>query len=246
MQIAHIFSIQNQHLYRTQNVVMILAHLAKKGLYKTNFINSCNQYIIMDNGAYEGQQVSKNLEDLIKITEDHKIVVDEIIIPDIINDMVGTQKLFAENFKSIINNPQYKFMYVAQARNLQELEQQINFINCYDGLNLSVGISKLCPFERNTLKTVEIYKKCKFPIHFLGLKDGFDELNKLVRQVIRSCDTNLCEIIATKYGCNFRPGIYNFSRQTLNEPNINLERSEAASVEIEGILQQVQREVKLL
>ena len=57
MQIANIYPVANQQLYKDEKYVMILAHLVKKGFYKPeNF--SEDQYIIMDNGLFEGEQVS--------------------------------------------------------------------------------------------------------------------------------------------------------------------------------------------
>ena len=191
MKIANIYPIANQLLYRDESYVMILAHLVKDGKYRKKNFNDAGQYIIMDNGLFEKAQVSTSLLDCIRIAEDSGIRVNEIIIPDAVNDSARTIELFLENLETILDyQNEYKFMFVAQANYEHELEQMINFINRYN-LNLSVGISKLCPFNRASEEAIRIYKKCKYPIHILGIKESFAELDALadVKQ-IRGCDTS--------------------------------------------------------
>lgn len=60
MKLANIYPIANQRNYEGESYVMILAHLVKEGLYNPDVF--CDkQYIIMDNGLYEGAQVSTSL-----------------------------------------------------------------------------------------------------------------------------------------------------------------------------------------
>ena len=203
MQIANIYPIANQAMYKNERYVMILAHLVKKGLYKPESFNA-NQYIIMDNGLFEGEQVSTNLEDLIKLVEKSGIPVNEIIVPDVVNDAVRTKKLFKENLETVKKyGRRYKFMFVAQSRTYQELRNNILFINQYadHNLNLSVGISKLSPLDRADIKARKCYEHCKFPIHILGIKDSFDELQRLKNvPQIRGCDTSQLAFIAKNEG----------------------------------------------
>lgn len=197
MKIANIYPVANQELYKHEQFVMILAHLVKKDLYRAeNFTE--DQYIIMDNGLFEGEQVSTDVRDCIDLAIRSGIPVDEIIVPDAVNDAYQTIKLFEENKAAVIEfNEMYTFMVVAQAKDYEELEMMIDYFNNYAGrLNLCVGISKLATWDRGSDEAIRIYKKCKLPIHFLGIKKTFTELNDEVIKLIRSCDTSQLAFIS--------------------------------------------------
>lgn len=189
MEIVNIYPIANQSMYAKEDYVMILAHLVKQNYYKPeNFYKI--QHIIMDNGLFEGAQVSTDLADLILLAETSGIPVKEIVIPDVANDLKGTIKLFKKNLKTIKQwEHKYQFMFVAQATTYEELEAGIRFINHYKKLNLSVAISKLTPLDRSNKEAMRCYLKSELPIHFLGLKDTFRELLP-IHSLIRSCDTS--------------------------------------------------------
>ena len=191
MKIANIYPIANQKLYRDEEYVMILAHLVKAKKYNPQNFKYCGQYIIMDNGLFEKAQVSTSLLDYIHLAEDSGISVDEIIIPDAVNDSAKTIELFLDNLDTICKySNHYAFMFVAQANDEHELGTMIDFINRYE-LNLSIGVSKLCPFDRASDEAIEVYKRSKHPIHILGIKSTFAELDALARvEQIRGCDTS--------------------------------------------------------
>ena len=194
MKIANIYPIANQANYKDEEYVMILAHLIDR--YNPENFNE-NQYIIMDNGLFEKAQVSTNLQDVIDLAENSGIPVNEIIIPDAVNNSLETIKLF-EQAIPVIKEWQwkYRFMFVAQANNYDELSKMFNYINQYEGeLNLSIGVSKLTPLHRDSAAAIEIYKTSKFPIHFLGIKTTFKELIN-VRKYIRGCDTSQLAFMA--------------------------------------------------
>ena len=226
MQIANIYPIANQEMYKQEKYVMVLAHLVKKGLYKPENFNE-GQYIIMDNGLFEGEQVSTNLEDLIALAENSGIPIKEIIVPDVINDPDKTKQLFRDNLGAIRKwQHKYTFMFVAQALTYTELRSNILFINQFaeEGYNLSVGISKLSPLNRADLHAIQCYKHCKFPIHLLGVKDSFDELQYLTRfPMIRGCDTSqLANIAKNEKRCV--AFIWNYSRSARKSVDIQLEQ----------------------
>lgn len=193
MKIANIYPINNQTLYRDESYVMILAHLLKH--YKPeNF--SERQYIICDNGLYEEAQVSTDLEKLVQMIESYDIPVREIIVPDVVNDLGATIRLFEKNLETVKKySHKYTFMFVAQSTTIDELRAAINYINSYEDLNLSIGISKLTPLDRASDEAIEIYKAAKHPIHFLGLKNSFNELVK-VKEIVRGCDSSQLAYIA--------------------------------------------------
>lgn len=191
MQIAHIYPVKNQEMYQKEEFVMILAHLLKKGLYDPGHFQK-GKHIIMDNGLYEGEQVSTDLIDLINLAEDSKIPITEIVIPDAVNDLDQTIALFEKNLYAIQQwQHKYQFMFVAQAETYGQLFRAIKYINQYEGMNLSVGVSKLTPLNRKDDKAIRCYEDCKFPIHLLGIKKSFSELaHPKFKKLIRSCDTS--------------------------------------------------------
>ena len=196
LKVANIWPVANQNHYKDEDVVMILAHIVKQGLYNPSNFNE-KQYIIMDNGLFEKSQVSTSLKDCIDIAVESEIDVDEIIIPDAANDSKATVKLFEDNLETVrAYQDVYNFMFVAQAKTYEELSYMIDYANAFYGsVKLTIGISKLTPLARDSNKALEIYSKCKFPIHFLGIKTTFSELLP-VRNIIRSCDTSQLAFMA--------------------------------------------------
>ena len=132
MEIAHIMSIHNQHLYQNQNLIMILGHLMKKGLYDRKYFNNRYQYVIMDNGAYEKKEFTDKLSDLALIARKNDIIVNEFVIPDRINDKNATQQLFLEN----IDDEEFKQMAEEQntVYDLETFQKEFNtsMVNSYN------------------------------------------------------------------------------------------------------------------
>lgn len=189
MKLANIFTIKNQNLYANESMVMILAHLIDS--YDPEYFKN-SQWTIMDNGLYEGAQVSTSLRPLIEIAESSPININEIIIPDSFFDKDKTIQYFEENIPLIREwGNKYKFMFVAQAKDFNEFKEIMNYINQYTDLNLSVGIPKRAKFIRESDEAIAVYQKCNFPIHFLGLTDTTPIINlEKVKNIIRSCDTS--------------------------------------------------------
>ena len=222
MQVAHIYPVANQDFYRGEQFVMILAHLLKKNLYNPIHFSAA-QFIIMDNGLFEGEQISTDVEQCIELAEQSEIPLKEIIVPDAINDLDKTIELFEENLTSINSwNHKYRFMFVAQALGCGELHKAIKYINTYDGkFDLSIGISKLTPLDRAHPNAIRCYKEAKFPIHFLGIKKTFTELRD-VKSLIRSCDTSQLAFIAK----NEKVKLDSLTEYVRNGQDINLETDE--------------------
>lgn len=191
MQIANIYPIKNQELYRDEQTVMILAHLVQRKLYNPANFNDL-QYIIMDNGLFEKAQVSTKLIDCIELAENSGIPVREIVVPDAANFLEETIDRFEENLETIRQwNHKYRFMFVAQAVTYEQLRQAFKYISKYHkkGLRLSVGVSKLSPLDRRDPRAIKIYSQSVYPIHFLGIKESFSELTGAA-PYIRSCDSS--------------------------------------------------------
>lgn len=230
MKIANIYPISNQEYYKNEDYVMILAHLVKDHCYKPEMFNK-NQYIIMDNGLYEKEQVSTSLMDVINIAEYSGIPVKEIIIPDSANEWLKTINLFKENLETIKEwQHKYKFMFVAQATTTKELVTMFEFIHNYENLNLSIGVSKLSPIDRNSAPARKLYKDSKFPIHMLGLKNSFKEVLP-IKHLIRGCDSSQLAYIAKNCKTNGYTVKSNYNDYTTNV--LWCKRSQVKGIEID-------------
>lgn len=191
MIISNIYPIKNQGFYKQEKIVMLLAHLFDK--YKAENFNT-SQWIMLDNGIYENAQVSTNLEDLIMMAENSNIPINEFIVPDKFFDYKGNIALFEANLPVIRKwSHKYSFMVSLHHSNFEEFCKAMEYMKQYknEGLNLVVGVPKKALFDRQSDEAIEQYKKCPYPIHFLGLTDK-DPINKLfkVKDLIRSCDTS--------------------------------------------------------
>jgi hypothetical protein len=241
MKIANIYPVKNQRLYKCEDFVMILAHLVQAGMYsKYNFNNE--QFIIMDNGAFEGMQVSTSLQACIDLAEQSGIPIKEIIIPDIMGDAKKTRELFEGSIETIKKwQHKYQFMFVAHASCLEEFTDVMNYINSFD-LNLTVGIPKALKFERNNYVMTSIYLQCKFPIHFLGIKASFMELRGL-KNIIRSCDTSQLAYIA-KNVQRAPESVYTFVRDRSLYTDIDLMHDKCNSILLRALKKQSETEMK--
>lgn len=199
MQVCNIFPVKNQNMYEGEEYVMILAHLLRKGLYNPEHFKNA-KWIIMDNGLFEGEQVSTDLRDLIALADEWRakgIHIDEIVIPDAMRDMAATKELYRQNFNTIKANPEYMFQLVVQHNAPEEFHEMMLFAGKYWLNNVTIGVPKLGVISRTSPEAIEEYKKALMPIHFLGLRETFEEL-AAVKDIVRSCDSAQVAI-ATKY-----------------------------------------------
>ena len=199
MRICNIFPVKNQNMYEGEEYVMILAHLLRKGLYKPEYFKN-SKYIIMDNGLFEGEQISTDLQDLIALADEWRskgIHIDEIVIPDVMRNMAATKELFLRNREVIKFRPDYMFQLVIQHNTPEEFHEMMSFTNAYWYANLSLGIPKLGVIDRTSPEAIKEYKEAWMPIHFLGLRESFEELASM-QNIIRSCDSAQVAI-AAKY-----------------------------------------------
>lgn len=198
MKICNIFPVKNQEQYKNEKYVMILAHILNAGKYSIENFKPNEQYIIMDNGLYEGMQLSRLVSGLIYLIESRNFPVNEIVVPDVMGNCNETIALFSQNIGTIARySDKYRFMVVAHSVDFNEFKKFFEYISQFKGsLNLSIGIPKRCPFDRTSNEAIELYKDCPFPIHFLGMKneETFESLEK-VNDYVRSCDTSLSSII---------------------------------------------------
>lgn len=238
MKIFNIYTVKNQHHYQQDDYAMILAHLLEKNLYDYRNLNR-NRYIIMDNGAYENARVSGSIKDLVNLIRQSKIVVDEIVIPDAIGDYETTKKLYFDNYSSMIDYDDYRYMYVAHASDLYELKDAIEMVNREERVALTLGIPKHCKFDRTCDEAIALYKTCKVPIHFLGINKSYSELSK-VKNIIRSCDSVQLLYLARDSELNCK----NLFRQERKEPVIDLEKGYIEDDDIQKVKNILYKELK--
>lgn len=238
MKLANIYPISAQQLYKKETYVMLLAQFLSKGKYDPKYFND-SQYVMLDNGLYEKTLVSTNLQDIINIAEKSEIKIDEIVVPDVFGDCDGTIKLFEKNLNTIKKyQHKYKFMVVAQASNYGEFSTIMHFFNTHDtSLNLSIGIPKLSVVARDSVFAISEYRKCIFPIHFLGIKNSFSELLP-ASELIRGCDSSQVAYIS-KNESNINIDTINYVRKGVNIPleteTLNIEKTkEVLARTIEG------------
>ena len=213
MNIFNIYTVKNQDEYAYEEYAMILAHILEKGLYaRENFINC--KHIIMDNGVYEKAQVSTDLSSLISLANSCGILIDEIVIPDVIGNYEKSKELYQKNYQTMYAyRDDYQFMYVAHAQNEEQLLDAIDMVNREKYVKLVLGIPKHSQLDRTSNSVKKILKKCKVPIHFLGIKKSFEEL-KSVSKLIRSCDSVQLTYITRDYSIaeKFSDVLYNKPR----------------------------------
>lgn len=188
MNIFNIYTVTNQDMYAEEDYAMILAHILEKGLYDPdNFINC--KHVIMDNGVYEKAQVSTDLANLITLVNGSNIIVDEIVIPDVIGDYEQSKELYKRNYGTMYSyRDDFQFMYVAHVNTLEQLQEAVDMVNNEKYVRLVLGIPKHCMLNRTSIGFKRILKKCKVPIHFLGINNSYEELTN-VSSFIRSCDS---------------------------------------------------------
>lgn len=194
MKLANIYPVANQELYKDESYVMILAHLLK--YYKPENFNP-NAYVIMDNGLYEEAQVSTDLEPIVQMAKNSGINVNEIIVPDVLNECEANIKLFETNLHVIKAHPEMNFMFVLQSTTPAELKRAVDYINQYKDTvpNLTVGFSKLSPLDRMSDEVIDILKTCVYPIHVLGIMLSFAENEKLKTFVRGNDSSHLAYIV---------------------------------------------------
>jgi len=161
-------------------------------------LKSRGHYIILDNGAYEGELL--DLKSLLELAK--SVNANEIVLPDVFQDANKT----VQSYKQILVTKELpdncKYMLVPQGKNLAEwftCFEQIN--NIWDKskyewvLGIPKWLAKDDPGVRAEILTVLGYRGFKQPIHLLGC-NGMPEIRKIVdvlkRRVakVRSIDTS--------------------------------------------------------
>lgn len=208
LRIAHIVPSKYLPILRDKKFHMALAHVALEDDVYRMFYTSCSHskenYVILDNGAFEGADVS--FYGLCKLVT--RMQVDEVILPDVLGDKEATLDACLNAcynvVKSILwcDNPNKPhLMGVAQGANIDEwVECAIDLLR--PGLISVLGVPKLLLEYEGVdarIKAITQLKKelpeNKWPqIHLLGCGDHAGEPARVYFKhpdIVRSVDSSI-------------------------------------------------------
>jgi hypothetical protein len=191
-------------------------------------------YVIMDNGANEGQTVG----DALLMHRASYLGAKEVVVPDVIGDRGRTllrARQFFMNMQTMSYSPHdYKFMGVAQGRSIEEVERCVEGFSRFNYIT-AIGIPRhLIKSTGEQTIRVNIARRTlnkyghRFEIHLLGTSPTWmDEVLYAARRLpkgIRSVDTSApfnyaIAGKALKLGCEpvLRPPAYFSERRNISQ-----------------------------
>ncbi len=203
------------HLIDGVSYHMALAHLVNKpGMEAyTKFYASTTDYVILDNGVIENDQVT--IEELVK--KAHIIAADEIILPDVYKDAKATYEKVAESIAWLNKNEHdnFKIHVVPQGSNMEEwLQCAHQLINRF-GMEIdTIGIPKhlidTCNNRDARLLAIAALTEMvpylsQYDIHLLGCWKTPLEVLTIAKASaqgniprVRSCDSAIAYVYARK------------------------------------------------
>ncbi len=208
--LAHIVPLNYFHLTASNTYHMCLAHLVKEDPNYRQFYRRCVQkghYVLMDNGAAEGSQLS--LEELAQCYE--WVRPTEMVLRDSLCNRAETfekTKEMIEYFKE--KGIKCKFMAVPQGQCINEWCDSAEELIQLPEVN-TLGISKFLTIQtgeywaRYTAVDYVAYLRKEYgrlvEVHLLGCDSGVQEVDRIRKEYsfVRGCDTALAEIF-TKAG----------------------------------------------
>lgn len=201
--ISHIVSCDLLDKIDNRDFYMCLANIViKDDTYKQFYIDRKNEgcFILLDNGAAEGEQLTR--EQMIEVI--NTINPDEVILNDILRDCDKTIKDSIQSAEYYRNNGYTgRFMFVVQGMSVQEC------IDCYnkmdkqyiDTIGIPKHINKTSNDKDARLKICKELDKYNKPIHLLGCAESMYEVKNVIDECenVRSCDTALAFIYSLNY-----------------------------------------------
>lgn len=207
---AHIVPVSGLHLLDSKKYLMCLAQLVldnkEYARYYANRAKMSNTYVLMDNGAAEGDQLS--MDDLIRACR--IIEPDEIVLPDTLYDADDTLNKFNNSlsyFKTDMRLP-YKIMAVPQGATFEDwkrcAEEMVKDIRV-DTLGISKFIHIFSGNDNIRYDAAEYieclmnkYKRYNLEVHLLGCSEPLCVVNKIFDRFnfVRGCDSALAYIYA--------------------------------------------------
>jgi hypothetical protein len=153
--------------------------------------SSTGAFIIVDNGAPEGDPVS--IDSLIEVAQE--IHADEVVLPDVLRDAEATISL-TTNPKILRNIPHRRRFVVPQGKNWDEWSYCLTHLVQYvkpATIGVPKWLNELPGGRRKALEIIHekrLYRRCN--IHLLGAaRPFFQEMQELSLPFVRSMDTAL-------------------------------------------------------
>lgn len=202
--IAHIVPQGSLHRIKDKGYLMCLANVVNVDSAYAEFYSEASKgdsYVLMDNGAAEGQQLS--MEQLVACYE--RIMPDEIVLPDTLCNCEDTLRKSSEAIMYLNNvygvHKPFTFMGVPQGHNLDEwcgcMEEMIKWPELH-----ALGVSKFLQMEDGDELTrywavqcienaIKRYRRYDVEVHLLGCSESPQTIAKIAKDFpfVRGCDS---------------------------------------------------------
>lgn len=202
--IAHIVPQGSLDRIKNNGYQMCLANIVNVDSAYAEFYSEASRgdaYILMDNGAAEGQQLS--MEQLVACYE--RVMPDEIVLPDTLCDCEDTLRKSSEAIVYLNNvygvHKPFTFMGVPQGHNLSEwcrcMEEMLKWPEIH-----ALGVSKFLQMEVQDEMTryyavqclenaIKRHRRYDVEVHLLGCSESPQTIAKIAKDFpfVRGCDS---------------------------------------------------------
>lgn len=200
--VAHIVPVKHLSETSANQYHMCLAHLVGNKEYRNHYIKMAKKgrFVLMDNGAAEGQQLN-----YAKLMESYKIIhPTEIVLPDTLYESGSTiqkSRNFLQFMQDTDNLDKYRIMAVPQGKTLDEWEAcarifikdtRINSIGVSKFLNVATKNKYVRMMACYTLERLfKEYNRTDIEVHLLGCDEGPLIVNMIKTnfKFVRGCDS---------------------------------------------------------
>lgn len=207
---AHIVPVDCLHVLDNKQYLMCLAHLVKaNGAYGDYYASAARKpgtYVLMDNGAAEGEQLSN--EELLRCYA--RIHPNEIVLPDTLCDCDDTLRKMDEALELFVESEclPYRIMAVPQGKTINEWRRcAIEMVK--DRRINTIGVSKFLQMATGDTwaryNAVEIlkglmgeYNRHDLEVHLLGCSEPLHYVQTILDTFpfVRGCDSALGYLFA--------------------------------------------------
>ena len=203
MRVAHINAPFHAYNFSWRPVQMAIAPWIKSDLnYQAYFNNTAFDYVIMDNGIFEGEQPThSDLHQLSRIAH-----ADVIVLPDVHGDGEATLYRSKEMLDYLLCEAMYEgtVMFVPQGIPQSAWQRCLNSFLTWvpRSVDLVLGLAEACPHQVPASKRPDLYPRHEvlhrlldepYPIHILGMPNlqRFVQFELPYADRISSVDTSI-------------------------------------------------------
>ncbi len=201
MKVAHICSPQWIDHFQKGTYRMALAHWVTEYPDYVGRIGRKPAYLIMDNGAFEGQQ--QTVPQLILAAK--RVCADEVVLPDVPGDGAATLTRSWSAYRKMAN---HRVMFVPQGNTVDEWKKCLDsWTENWEAGYLAIGVASLreedgTPIFESKTETLKYAATLNLPIHLLGMTTpGYfaHELLPLAKEyLVRGIDTSTAFALGAK------------------------------------------------